>query len=73
MLTWLNHYIGIDGATYIGVALGLLALFGIGIGVTRKIRKKEILQSARVRCGNSIQVGGNIRIENVNKTDGGNK
>lgn len=73
MLTWLNHYIGTDWATYIEMALGFFALFGIGIGVTRKIRKKVTLQSANVRCGSSIQVGGNIKVENVNKTDGGSK
>lgn len=70
MLKWLNEYIGLDWATYIGLFLALIALFGFGARKTPK--KKIVQQEVKIINGMSIQAGRDVRVENVDKTDRGN-
>ncbi|MGE4529911.1 MAG: hypothetical protein AB7C98_01135 [Acidithiobacillus sp.] len=67
MLAWLNQHLGTDWATYIGMLLGFLALFGVGASLSS--RKKVIKQKSSVRDGISIQVAGDAEIKNVDKAN----
>ncbi len=48
MTEWLNAHFGADTATYFSLLVGVLALFGIGGGVTYRIRQQNnIKQNAK--------------------------
>lgn len=69
MLTWLNHYVGVQWATYLALLFGALALiipFYLGAKV---LRKRSIRQNARATFGNVIQVAGNVKTGGRYKTE----
>ncbi|AVK36840.1 TPA: hypothetical protein ACWLW2_001904 [Morganella morganii] len=61
MTEWLNAHFGADTATYFSLLVGVLALFGIGGGVTYRIRQQNnIKQKAKKTEGNVNQAGRDI-------------
>lgn len=76
MIAWLNENIGTDAATYIGLILGFMGLFGgakfFNLTSNRKVNKfdggKINEQTLNVGSGNGFQAGGdmNINIGTIN-------
>ncbi|EFC7717270.1 hypothetical protein MLL17_12125 [Escherichia coli] len=61
MTEWLNAHFGADAATYLSLLVGVLALFGIGGGVTYRIRQQNnIKQKAKKTEGDVNQAGRDI-------------
>lgn len=60
MIQWLNTNFGTDTATYLGLAVGMVALFIGGNKVYKNQKKKRIIQHAVKTQGNVYQAGGDI-------------
>ncbi len=63
LLAWLNQNVGAQWATYIGVTVGIAALFG-GRKVIADRRRKVVGQRANVKGGKAIQIS-NVRNSNI--------
>lgn len=65
MLNWLNYYLGIDWATYIGLGL---AVVGLLLSIFASNKRKNITQKTHVKGGTSIQVGGDLKLGSSDDT-----
>lgn len=68
MLEWLNNNIGSDWATYAGLLLAVVSLFW---GGSKLLFRKKITQTAKVKGGTVVQVGGNMQTGNNNESKSG--
>lgn len=60
MLNWLNTNIGTDWATYAGVVLAIIPLI---FGSNKLIARRRLSQSAKVKNGTVVQIGGSVDIK----------
>lgn len=68
MLEWLNKNIGLDWATYAGLLLAIVSLFW---GGSKLLFRNKVTQTAKIKGGTVVQVGGNMQTGNKNESKGG--